>query len=273
MQSSLNRSKILWEIQQEIAFSGVVVTKAREGNSVLRGIKDTKSAGISLHGEILPRLRDFIVEGNLGDGARIPERQLCDMFGVSRTPLREALKVLASEGLIDLLPHRGARVRALGARELAELFDVMGGLEALAGRLACERITPTEFSEIEQMHHQMYRFYLNRDMPAYFRCNQLIHEKIVAAARNAALSSAYASLAGRIRRVRYAANLAQKRDRWGEAVREHEAILDSLRRRDGLELSDILFRHLRNKQAAAIEYLDDARDGEPAERSVAADLL
>ncbi len=242
---------------------------SRESNSVPE-IEQSKSMVVSLHGEILSRLRDFIVEGHLTDGARIPERQLCDMFGISRTPLREALKVLASEGLIDLLPNRGARVRELDARELAEIFDVMGGLEALAGRLACERITAAEFSEIEQLHHQMYGFYLNRDMPDYFRCNQLIHQKIVAAARNSALSSAYASLAGRIRRFRYAANLAQKRDRWGEAVREHEAILDSLRCRDGRDLSDILFRHLRNKQTAAIEYLEDSRHRDPADRNLAA---
>jgi DNA-binding GntR family transcriptional regulator len=229
-----------------------------------------RSTVVSLHGEVLSRLRDFIVEGNLTDGARIPERQLCDMFGISRTPLREALKVLASEGLVELLPNRGARVRELGARELAELFDVMGGLEALAGRLACEKISAAEFSEIEDLHHQMYGFYLHRDMPGYFRCNQLIHQKIVAAACNSALSAAYANLAGRIQRVRYAANLAQKRDRWGEAMREHEAILDSLRRRDGLELSDILFRHLRNKQTAAIEYLEDSRTGDSAESTLAA---
>ena len=246
-----------------------VLSPSAELTSV-RGSESAKSAAVSLHGEILSRLRDYIVEGNLAEGARIPERQLCEMFGISRTPLREVLKVLASEGLVDLLPNRGARVRELDAHELAELFDVMGGLEALAGRLACERMTEAEFSEIEQLHHQMYGFYLNRNMHDYFRCNQLIHQKIVAAARNAALSSAYASLAGRIRRVRYAANLAQKRDRWGEAVREHEAILDSLRRRDALELSDILFRHLRNKQAAAVEYLEDTHSGDPAERKLAA---
>jgi DNA-binding GntR family transcriptional regulator len=82
----------------------------------------------SLHGEILAQLRDYIVEGNIPDGGRVPERQLCAMFGISRTPLREALKVLASEGLVDLLPSRGARVRQLSEHELGELFDVMGGL-------------------------------------------------------------------------------------------------------------------------------------------------
>jgi DNA-binding GntR family transcriptional regulator len=210
-------------------------------------------SGASLHGDVLSRLRDYIVEGNLPDGGRVPERELCEMFGISRTPLREALKVLASEGLLELLPNRGARVRALSERDLAELFDVMGGLEALAGRLACENITDEEVAEIERLHHEMYGYYLRRDMHGYFQCNQLIHQKIVAAAGNSALSATYASFAGRIRRVRYSANLARRRDRWGEAMREHEAILDALRRRAGQELSDILFLHLRNKQSAAVE--------------------
>ena len=224
----------------------------RPGSGHANDAEQTRPA-VSLHGEILARLREYIVEGNLADGTRIPERQLCDMFGVSRTPLREALKVLASEGLVDLLANRGARVRELSAQDLTELFDVMGGLEALAGRLACEGITNDEVAEIERLHHEMYGFYMRRDLHGYFQCNQLIHQKIVAAARNAALSSIYTSVTGRIRRARYSANLDRKRDRWGEAMREHEAILDALCRRAGAELSDVLFRHLRNKRMAAIE--------------------
>src|SRR3984893_1251997 len=210
----------------------------------------------SLHGEILGRLRDYIVEGNIPDGGRVPERQLCAMFGISRTPLREALKVLASEGLVELLPNRGARVRQLSEHDLAELFDVMGGLEGLAGRLACENITDEEIAEIERLHYEMYAFYLHRDRHSYFHVNQLIHHRIVEASRNATLTSTYANFAGRIRRVRYSANFARKRERWGEAMREHETILDALRRRRaGSDLSDILFAHLRNKRTAAVEHL------------------
>jgi DNA-binding GntR family transcriptional regulator len=215
----------------------------------------------SLHGEILGRLRDYLVEGNIPDGNRIPERQLCEMLGISRTPLREALKVLASEGLVDLLPNRGARVRPLSEQDLGELFDIMGGLEGLAGRLACENITDEEIAEIERLHYEMYGFYLRRDMHGYFSANQLIHQKIVEASRNATLMNSYANFAGRIRRVRYSANFARKRERWGEAMREHETILDALRRRAGNELSDILFVHLRNKRTAAVEHL---REPEPA---------
>jgi DNA-binding GntR family transcriptional regulator len=218
---------------------------------------------LSLHDETLTRLRDHIVEGNIPDGGRIPERQLCEMLGISRTPLREALKVLAAEGLVELFPNRGARVRQLSERDLAELFDVMGGLEAVAGRLACENITGAEIAEIERLHYEMYGFYLHRDMHGYFRVNQLIHQRIVEASRNAVLTSTYANLAGRIRRVRYAANFARKRERWGEAMREHETILDALRRRAGPELSDILFKHLRNKRTAAVEHLNESAQAAP----------
>jgi DNA-binding GntR family transcriptional regulator len=229
------------------------------------GVPLTKPAGnggeVSLHGEILSRLRDYVVEGNIAEGARVPERQLCEMFGVSRTPLREALKVLAAEGLIDLLPNRGARVRQLSRRDLEELFDLMGGLESLAGRLACEHITDEEIAGIERLHYEMYGHYLHRDMHNYFQVNQRIHEKIVDAAHNEILRTAYANFAGRIRRVRYSANFARKRQRWGEAMREHEAILDALRRRAGSELSDILFHHLRAKRTAALEHLDEVETG------------
>ena len=218
----------------------------------------------SLHGEILVRLRDYLVEGNIPDGNRIPERQLCEMLGISRTPLREALKVLASEGLVDLLPNRGARVRHLSERDLAELFDIMGGLEGLAGRLACENITDQEIAEIERLHYEMYGFYLHRDMHGYFNVNQLIHQKIVDASRNVTLRDTYANFAGRIRRVRYSANFARKRERWGEAMREHEIILEALRRRAGAELSDILFRHLRNKRVAAVEHVHETESGPSA---------
>src|SRR5258708_26619054 len=107
----------------------------------------------SLHGEILLRLRDYVVEGNIPDGARVPERQLCEMLGISRTPLREALKVLAAEGLIELLPNRAARVRPLNEEDPAELFSVMGGLEALTGRLPCQNITDPQIADHTQLHH------------------------------------------------------------------------------------------------------------------------
>ena len=127
--------------------------------------------------------------------------------------------------------------------------------EALAGRLACEHITDQEIAEIERAHHEMYGFYIRRDMPAYFEANQKIHRMILMASHNGALIPAHTSLGDRLRRLRFSANLTRGRDRWGEAMREHEAMLDALHRRAGAELSDILFQHLRNKRDAVLVYL------------------
>lgn len=215
----------------------------------------------TLHGEIVNNLRDYVVEGDIAVGARVPERALCERFGVSRTPLREALKVLAAEGLIELLPNRGARVKALSIEEMSELFDLLGGLEALAGRLACERIVQQDIDKIEGFHREMYRHYLRGDRHEYFKYNQMIHECILEIADNRALTEAARALSSRLRRARYAANLDGQGERWSEAVREHEQILEALRRRNGNDIATILFNHLRNKKAAVLRNLPEHNDG------------
>jgi len=206
---------------------------------------------MTLHAEVVARLRTFIVEGEIAAGTRVPERELCQTFGISRTPLREALKVLAAEGLVDLHANRGAWVKTLTGQELQDLFDVMGGLEAIAGRLACERIEDAEIAAIEQLHYQMYGHYMSRNLHDYFRCNQEIHLAIVRATRNEALISLHSGYTARLRRARFAANQASSFDRWGQAMREHEQILDCLKRRDADALSAALFAHLRNKSIAS----------------------
>lgn len=220
----------------------------------------------SLHEEILARLRDFIVEGHLAPGARIPERQLCETLSVSRTPLREALKVLASEGLLELLPNRGARVRQYTEKDIRELFEVVTALECMGGHLACERISDREIEEIEALHYRMYAHYIKRELHEYFANNQRIHELIVTASRNSALVASHASYSASIRRIRYSANL--HRDRWSEAMREHEDILDALRRRAADELTVLMLKHLRNKCDAACGVLRETDTSGPAEAAL-----
>ncbi|MFQ5773002.1 MAG: GntR family transcriptional regulator [Kiloniellaceae bacterium] len=210
-----------------------------------RGGKPGPIARASLHDALVERLRDMIIEGELAPGTRIPERTLCDRFGVSRTPLREALKVLASEGLLELSPNRGATVARLTIEDLDEMFPVMGALEALAGELACARITDGEIAEIRALHYQMVLHYTRRELPQYFRLNQRIHGLIMDAAHNPTLTRMYRGLSGRIRRARYVANMSKAR--WDRAVEEHEAILDALAHRDGIRLARILKLHLQNK--------------------------
>jgi DNA-binding GntR family transcriptional regulator len=219
-------------------------------------------ARASLHDELVERLRDMIVEGELAPGDRVPERSLCERFGVSRTPLREALKVLASEGLLELLPNRGAAVARLTGDDLEEMFPVMGTLEALAGELACAQVTEEQLAEIRALHYQMVLHHTRGELPQYFRLNQRIHELIMQAAGNATLTRMYRSLSGRIRRARYVANMSKAR--WAQAVEEHEEILEALSARDGARLADILKRHLRNKCETVRESFLTGDGAEPA---------
>lgn len=202
----------------------------------------------SLHGELVSRLRDLIIEGELLPGARLNERVLCERFGVSRTPLREAVKVLASEELVELLPNRGAVVTALTGADVDNLFEVMGALEALAGELACSRIGDDQLGEIRALHFQMLMHHARGELSEYFKCNQRIHESIVESAGNPVLVTTYRSLSGRIRRARYMANQSQQR--WNDAVNEHEMILAALTARDGPRLRELLRQHLQNKLQA-----------------------
>ncbi len=199
----------------------------------------------SLHDELVERLRRRIVEGELAPGEKISEKALCAAYDVSRTPLREALKVLARERLVVLTPHRGAHVSMLTVAQIKDAFPVIGALEALAGELACERATDGEISEISMLHLKMTTAYRNRDRQKYFRLNQQIHDALAQAARNPTLNQMRETLDGRVSRARYYANISTAR--WDQAMKEHDAILAALKDRDGARLGRILKDHLAHK--------------------------
>ena len=199
----------------------------------------------TLHANLVKRIRELVIEGDLEPGAKVPERILCERFNVSRTPLREALKTLASEGWLEILPHKGARVTRLSEEDVDQMFPIMGALEALSGELGCANVSEEQFAEIRALHYQMVLHYTRRELAPYFQINQLIHEKILAAAAPPLLVQMYQTLSGRIRHARYVANMSE--DRWAQAIEEHEEMLSSLASRDGQSLANVLRRHLSNK--------------------------
>ena len=203
-----------------------------------------------LHEEAAERLRDLIVQGRLAPGARLNERLLTAQLGVSRTPLREAFKVLATEGLVELLPNRGAIVSPVDPERLSETLSVMGALEALAGELACLNATDAQLNEIRALHYEMLAYHARVDLAGYFKFNQAIHLKIVKYSGNAMLYNIYRQLNGNVRRARYMANLSQ--ERWDAAVREHEEILAALSARDVKRIKLLLTEHLTHKLASVL---------------------
>ena len=207
-----------------------------------------------LHEEVIDRLRDRIVQGELAPGARLNERVLCAELGISRTPLREAIKMLATEGLVELLPNRGAIVTPLKAATIADTLAVMGSLESLAGELACANASEAGLAEIRALHFEMLAHHARRELAGYFKYNQLIHMKIIESSGNPVLTNTYRQLNANVRRARYMANLSQ--ERWDAAVREHEEILAALASRNAPRLKRLLAEHLAHKVASVMAALE-----------------
>ena len=203
-----------------------------------------------LHEEATDRLRDLIVQGRLAPGVRLNERLLTAQLGVSRTPLREAFKVLATEGLVELLPNRGAIVSEIDPVRLAQTLAVMGALEALAGEFACVNASDGQINEIRSLHQEMIANHARGDLAGYFKFNQAIHLKIVKYSGNTVLYNAYRQLNANVRRARYMANLSP--ERWDAAVREHGEILEALAAREVDRIKALLSDHLAHKLSSVL---------------------
>ena len=179
-----------------------------------------------LHEEALERLRDLIIHGELAPGVRLNERELTEQLGVSRTPLREAFKVLATEGLIELLPHRGAIVAPLNDARLAETLAVVAALERLAGELVRRNATAAQVKEIRALHAELLANHRRGDFAGAAKFEQAIDLKIVKYSGNAVLHNAYRQLSASVYRARQAA--APSKERSDSAVRRLGELLAAL---------------------------------------------
>ncbi len=197
------------------------------------------------------RLRALIIEGALAPGAKLNERALSDRLGLSRTPLREAFRVLAAEGLLLQLPNRGVQVATMTTDEVRHAFEVMAALEGLAGELAAERVSDADLADLRALQAEMEAAHAARDLPSYYRVNRAIHDRLGAIAANPALIHTCRTFNARLHALRFRSNL--KREKWDQAVAEHRAMLVALAARDGAALRDLLNRHLRAKQRAVLD--------------------
>jgi DNA-binding GntR family transcriptional regulator len=199
----------------------------------------------TLHDELVTLLRNMIIEGELRPGSRIAESRLCDHFGVSRTPLREALKVLSAEGLVRLLPNKGATVVRVTRKEMEEIVPVLGSLEALAGELACANIRADEIVRIRNIHTQMIERHRSGDKKSFNELNRAFHDAIFEAANNKTLSETYNMLQTRLRSLFFVTPKAPPL--WADAVEDHEEMIAALEAQDGLRFAAIARRHIHHK--------------------------
>jgi DNA-binding GntR family transcriptional regulator len=218
----------------------------------------------ALHEQVGQRLRQMLVEGQIAPGAKLNERELCEALHVSRTPLREAIKMLAAEGLVELLPNRGAIAVQLGEADVLHTFEVMAGLEGLSGELAAQRVSDAELAEIEALHYEMKAAYTRRDLSNYYRLNAAIHHAINTAARNPVLATTYQQVNARLQALRFRSN--QDGEKWTRAMQEHDQMIAALQARDGAALRAVLVAHLQHKRDVVLEQLR-AAEAAPKERT------
>lgn len=211
---------------------------------------------MSLHDQLVAKVREMIVNGELEAGAPLPERMLCETFGVSRTPLREAFKILASEGLIELRSHRTPIITPINRAEIANIFDIMVALDGVAGIQAATLATDEDIARLNAMHEQLVRLHRDTSRTAYFRLNQEIHLEITRLAGNSALLNIWTTLHANIFRARAVANYDARR--WTESVEEHEAFMALLRVRDAPGFAAALSSHTRKTGDAVLQTLAGA---------------
>lgn len=196
-------------------------------------------------GRIADLLRDRIIREVLLPGSRLIEREISEELGVSRTPVREAIKELAAEGLVELRPNRGAEVATFDPRQAEDLFEVLAELEALAVQRFVRQMTVDSLSELERLHAELSRNYRDGDLESYFTTNTAIHDLLIRRAGNTILAETHKRLLTRSRLGRHMA-IASDQLRWAESLDEHEHLMTAVRRHDEVAAAAVWRRHLKN---------------------------
>lgn len=188
------------------------------------------------------QLEQDIVMGILRPGERLDEVRLAERFAVSRTPIREALHQLAATGLVELQSRRGAFVRERGVAEIVEMFEVMGELEGMCGRLAARRILPVQADRLHRLMTDCEAMVGRGDSDAYYYANQEFHQTIYQAAGNGFLVRQALQLQSWL--SPYRRLQLRVPDRLRQSLREHRGIVEAIVAGDGTRAQDLLRAHV-----------------------------
>ncbi|MDH5395969.1 MAG: GntR family transcriptional regulator [Gammaproteobacteria bacterium] len=205
----------------------------------------------ALYMQVADRLRDQIYQHELKPGDAIDEMALCERYGISRTPLREALKVLSSEGLIELIPRKGSFVRSMEIEELNELFPVMAVLEGLCAREAVENSTDRDLKQLEQMHAKLEEHAAQGNIDGYYEQNFVFHQAIQDLSGNKSLQRVIGDLRKVLRLARHMQLTIP--GRLAASLEEHRQIMEAFRKRDPDMADQNMQEHLKRQWSSLVE--------------------
>lgn len=200
-----------------------------------------------LYEQVAERVRASILSHRMAPGSWIDEQVLCGEYGISRTPLREALKVLAAEGLVTMRPRRGAYVTEMSERDVTEVYHLLSLLESDAAGDVARRATPAELASLEAMHEDLEQAVADRER--FFALNEAFHMRLLEVAGNRWRTQVVFDLRKVMKLNRH--HSLFREGRLSESLAEHRALMSALLRRDGAAAEALSRAHFRNGLAAA----------------------
>ncbi len=224
----------------------------------------TSIAQPALYQEVAERLRQRIFAHELQSGAWIDEQALAEAYGISRTPLREALKVLASEGLVTLKPRRGCYVTELSERDLDDIFPLMALLEGRCAFEATRKATPADLKRLEKLHEALEKHAASGDTNRFFETNQEFHQALQELSGNRWLKQVIDDLRKVLKLTRR--DSLRLDGRLKQSLEEHRAILAAIRERDAATAEALMHAHLLSGRAALAKI--HAARGEPLSKGI-----
>ncbi|MFK7837549.1 MAG: GntR family transcriptional regulator [Sulfitobacter sp.] len=194
-----------------------------------------------LHSRLIADIRDLIVRGELKSGERVPETHLCTRLGVSRTPLREALKALSVEGLVTLRPNRGSVVTPINVEDLKSVFEAKGVIEHFIGLNAADKASDADITRLQNLHDQLVAAEAAQSRAVYTELNESFHRRMAELAGNPEIVALYERLQTKVLRARYQVNDDPARIK--ASLEEHEGIMAAMRIRARFDVADRLVKH------------------------------
>ncbi len=202
--------------------------------------------------QVAEKLRRLIRKNKLVSGTRLNEQKLCDQLGVSRTPLREAFRILSAEGLVDILPNKGVCVTVLPFDEVFHMFEAMGIMEGNCASLACDHLSDADLEELERLHGKLEKYYQKGDQDGYIEYNHEYHTFIQEKAGNPILAKMVSKLRAVILLYRY--QQISCPGRFSESMKEHQGLIEAFRTRDGNRAERLMRLHLQKQGQAFVSY-------------------
>ncbi len=208
----------------------------------------SRIAPLALYQQVAERLRERIFSHELPAGTWVDEQALAEQYGISRTPLREALKVLASEGLVTLKPRRGCYVTEISERDLDEVFSVMAMLEGECARESAGRATKDDLTKLKAIHAELEAAAATQDIDGFFEANQAFHHALQSIADNRWLLHVIEDLRKVIKLSRHHSLFSE--GRLEQSLLEHRGILEAVLARDAAAAETRMREHIRSGRAA-----------------------